>query len=141
MKKRKIVDIYGLAQSLPLIYPLRQRNNTGQDLPLNSLDRCHERWENLFFGIWRALYEYEPLLIHKVLESMRNHGLIDDDCLSVDLFSVNPPDDVLRQARTFREGAATHKLTSRKPPWKRQSDPLDALIDYSSALSIIRVCP
>ncbi len=138
MERRSLKDLPDLIQSRPLIMPSEIQKNIEQDLPSNSIDRCHQRWADLFFGVWRALYERKPALIFGLLESMKSHGLIEDDYLSADLFLVNPPDDILKRVRTFRTSAVIPKLKKGKlSPWK-EYDYFGGLMDYIKTLSLVR---
>jgi len=135
-KKRRLEDLYRFYQSIPLVKPLLGQNNIEQELPFHPIDRCHQRWIDLFFGVWRVLYQHDPNLVHGLLESMRNQGLLDDDFLSGNLFSIDPPDEVLKGVRTFRATAAIPKLRGKVPPWKRY-DPIHALFDFQLALRTV----
>lgn len=138
MKEKKLEDLYQIYQSVPLSRPSHIQKNIEQDLPLSPIDRCHQRWADLFFGVWRALYERKPALIFGLLESMKSHGLIDDDYLSKDLLWVNPSDDILKRVRTFRTSAVIPKLKGKKiPPWKKY-DLFNAHMDYIKTFFVVR---
>ena len=140
MKERKLEDLFKISQSFPLSRPSYIQKNIEQDLPSNPIGRCHQRWADLFFGVWRALYERKPALIFGLLESMKNHGLIDDDYLSKDLLWINPSDDILKRVGTFRTSAAIPKLKGKIPPWNKY-DHFKALHDYIKTLSVVRKIP
>ena len=138
-KEQGLSDIPGIWASLPLTHPLMK--NIERDLPLNPIDRCHERWENLFWGVWKALYKHKPALIHGLLESMRIQGLVNSDYESSDLFLQNPPDSVLKEARIFREVATIPNLKGKgvtSPLNKDNPHPFWlVLVDYESALDTV----
>lgn len=97
------------------------------DLPSDALERCHQRWVDLFFGILRAIWRYDRNLALGVMLAFQKSKLADfqGDALSFipNLLDLKPSDEILRRTGPFRQQATIPPLRGRirrgrlRPPY------------------------
>lgn len=102
------------------------------------LDRCNERWHNLFFGVWRALANYDRKLIWGLMEELKRVGLADKLTLKSELFELNPSDEIIERTKQFKE---TAKIPSLRGKTRRKIQPAFALHVYGIVYGAIRDLP
>jgi len=122
--------------------PLEMKMSIGDEsFPEDPLERCHLRWERLFFGVWNALDKHDPKITLGLLEALKQFGLADDNFFYPQIvFEQNPSDEVLQRVSIFERLGHIQKLTGKKLPETRYV-PFFALHDYSIALFGLRNFP
>jgi hypothetical protein len=105
-----------------------------------ELERCHQRWHCLFFGVWRALNKHNDNLTWGLLEALKKCGLTSGKTFLSDLFEQIPTEETLRKVKDFCESATIPNLKGKVHPWK-ELDPLGAFFNYSFMLGIFDDLP
>lgn len=72
-----------------------------------ALERCHERWVNLFFGLQSALIRHDPNIAVALEEAYTRWHLFDPPrrAFASGLFDLCPSDATLKRTRTWRTQA------------------------------------
>jgi hypothetical protein len=105
--------------------------------PVDPFERCHLRWDRLFFGVWWAIEKYNPVLTFGLLQALKRFGLANDNVFFPELIEPNPSDEILRRVTNFYNSPKIPNLKGKKLPGKRY-DSFIALHDYSITLSELR---
>jgi hypothetical protein len=96
----------------------RQKAAQGPSLAVEPLERCHQRWAWLFFGVLDAVRNHDPALSDGLFLAFEKAELAawDGDLQTFipGALDLNPSDDVLRKADRFRKAGAIPDLRGRR---------------------------
>jgi hypothetical protein len=120
--------------------PMKDNKTT---FPKDPLERCHQRWNDLFFGVWRSLNRKKKgyrIIQLRIIEALKKYGLFDEKNFSSGLFEPNPTDEILKKVSDFYETKENqiqlHSVRGKKLPWETV-DPETVLFYYWVVVGVL----
>ncbi len=92
-----------------------------------AIEQCHQRWHNLFFGIWDALLKHNPKLAFQIVTKLKENEL----AFRPELFEMIPSKQLVNKLKALQINFSS--LPELRGKTRTKLNPFIALRDYTIA--------